>query len=283
MALVQIKTFLAIVETGSLVRASQMLNVTQSTVTARLKNLEEDLGQRLIHRHKSGIQLTSSGVKFKRYADAMNNMWRLARLETSLPDDIDTICNLGCEIDLWPGIARKLTTTVRRDHRTTAMNIRPLDPFQIEAWLGSNLIDAALCYTPVAAEDARVFEMGEETLRLYTSDPDAPLIRNPDYVYVDAGEKFGREHAEAYAEADVARNSFGCAAWGLDHICDVGGSIYLPQEMAKPHLADGTLHEVADAPSFTRNIFFVSNILSLQSWPWLPDLLSNLLAIPAES
>ena len=39
-----LKTFVSIVETGSLVRASEQLNVTQSTVTARLRTLEQELG-----------------------------------------------------------------------------------------------------------------------------------------------------------------------------------------------------------------------------------------------
>ena len=47
-------TFIAIADTGSLVRASERLNVTQSTVTARLKTLEEELGQTLFTRGKAG-------------------------------------------------------------------------------------------------------------------------------------------------------------------------------------------------------------------------------------
>ena len=54
MNLTSLQTFLAILETGSLVRAADKLNVTQSTVTARLKTLEEELGQVLINRQKSG-------------------------------------------------------------------------------------------------------------------------------------------------------------------------------------------------------------------------------------
>ena len=57
MHLAALQTFLAIVETGSLVRASQRLNVTQSTVTARLKGLEAELGQTLLYRQKSGAQI----------------------------------------------------------------------------------------------------------------------------------------------------------------------------------------------------------------------------------
>ena len=44
MNLQSLATFLAIIETGSLVRAAERLNVTQSTVTARLKALEDHLG-----------------------------------------------------------------------------------------------------------------------------------------------------------------------------------------------------------------------------------------------
>ena len=71
-----LRTFLAIAETGSLVRASERLSVTQSTVTARLRNLEDELGQKLFYRHKSGAKLTSAGVRFKRYAEAMASLWR---------------------------------------------------------------------------------------------------------------------------------------------------------------------------------------------------------------
>lgn len=95
-----IRTFLAIVETGSLARASRRLNVTQSTVTARLKSLEEDVGQPLVHRRKPGVALTAPGMKFRRYAEAISNMWQQVLLENSLPKDMETVCNLGCEQDL---------------------------------------------------------------------------------------------------------------------------------------------------------------------------------------
>ena len=58
-----LRTFISIIETGSLVRASQQLHVTQSTVTARLKTLEDEMGQQLLNRHKSGTTLTPAGTR----------------------------------------------------------------------------------------------------------------------------------------------------------------------------------------------------------------------------
>ena len=74
MNLAALQTFLTIVETGSLVRASEQLNVTQSTVTARLKTLEDELGTRLLNRYKSGTTLTPAGTRLLRYARAMTGL-----------------------------------------------------------------------------------------------------------------------------------------------------------------------------------------------------------------
>ena len=93
---ITLETFVAIVETGSLVRASERLHVTQSTVTTRLNTLEQDLGQTLIHRQKSGAVMTLAGLKFKRYAEAMLDLWQKAQSEATLPGSVNQICNIGC-------------------------------------------------------------------------------------------------------------------------------------------------------------------------------------------
>ncbi len=48
------RTFLAICQTGNFVRASEQLYVTQSRVSARIKQLEDLLGQHLFIRTKAG-------------------------------------------------------------------------------------------------------------------------------------------------------------------------------------------------------------------------------------
>ena len=61
MNLAGLQTFLAIVETGNLVRAAERLHVTQSTVTSRLDTIEDALGQRLLVRSRKGAELTKAG------------------------------------------------------------------------------------------------------------------------------------------------------------------------------------------------------------------------------
>jgi len=276
MNLSALQTFLAIVETGSLVKASARLNVTQSTVTARLQGLEAELGQTLLHRQKSGVSLTSSGFKFKRYAEAMTGLWRQARQETSLPSGIDAVCNMGCQMDLWPGLGRRLFGAIRRDHPATALSVWPGEQADLDQWIGSGLIDAALTYRPTTHENRTTHALEPERLVLVSTRPDSPLRFDPGYVYVDSGEDFGRRHAEAYADAGTARISFGSAIWALDYLLDHGGTAYLPQRLAAPHCRAGRLHLLSEAPEFARSIFLITNDAAAAGWPWLPALVADL-------
>ena len=56
-----LRTFVAIVETGGFTRAAERLNKTQSTVSAQIKKLEEQLGQTLIARDTRNLALTAHG------------------------------------------------------------------------------------------------------------------------------------------------------------------------------------------------------------------------------
>jgi len=271
-----LRTFLAIIDTGSLVRASERLNVTQSTVTARLKGLEEELGQILLHRQTSGAELTPAGVKFKRYAEAMTELWRQAQQETSLPEGVETVCNIGCHVDLWQGLGQRLFIDIYREYPKTVISAWPGSQSDLDRWLRVGLVNVALTYQPFTREGQTTLALGAERIVLVSTDKGSPMRHDPGYVYVEAGEEFGRRHAAAYADADVATVSFGCAVWGLEHLLEQGGSAYLPERLAEPHLAARRLYPVKGAPVFTRTAYLVTNDTAAASWAWLPDLVKRL-------
>src|ERR1700722_16583852 len=89
----ELNTFLEVIRTQSLATAAQHLHVTPPTVTARINTLEEKLGQKLLHRRKSGAALTSAGFKFQRYAELMTQVWRQGRYEIALLPGVEGVCN----------------------------------------------------------------------------------------------------------------------------------------------------------------------------------------------
>lgn len=65
----QLQYFLAVAENGSVSRAAAVLSISQSTITEALKDLEADLGVRLMERQARGLTLTHKGDLFRRHAE----------------------------------------------------------------------------------------------------------------------------------------------------------------------------------------------------------------------
>ena len=62
--LYQLRYFIAIVETGTFTKAAARTCVTQPTLSAGIKKLEEQLGTRLLHRTSRRVFLTEAGTAF---------------------------------------------------------------------------------------------------------------------------------------------------------------------------------------------------------------------------
>jgi DNA-binding transcriptional LysR family regulator len=99
-----IEAFLAIVQTQSLTKAAEMLHLSQSTVSYRLKVLERDVGAKLIDRKKGmpTIQLTSFGKSFV----ALAERWSLLNRE------LEVLQARGSQINLNIGAADSLNIYV---------------------------------------------------------------------------------------------------------------------------------------------------------------------------
>jgi DNA-binding transcriptional LysR family regulator len=61
---VELRTLIAVAEAGSFSRAAHRLGVEQSTVSRRIRDLEDGLGVSLFERYPHGVRLTSAGGAF---------------------------------------------------------------------------------------------------------------------------------------------------------------------------------------------------------------------------
>jgi DNA-binding transcriptional LysR family regulator len=268
-----ISTFLAIAERGQLNRAAEQLHVTQSTVTTRLNNLEAELGQTLFHRRKSGTELTSAGFRFQRYAQLLVDTWRQARQETALPTEIDTTFNLGCDNDLWLELGVKLFEYLHDNHPEVAISAWSGDQAELERWLGSGLIDAALGYSPAFRENRTQHQLIADRLMLVSTRPRELMRWDPDYIYIDSGEEFRKSHAASYADGDTPTVTVASATWAREYLLKKGGSGYLPLRLIEADIAAGNLHPVSGAPEFKRSIYLVTNDDAARYWDWLDEMI----------
>lgn len=80
MNLTLIRYFMAVAETGSFTRGAERANVTQPTLSAGIKRLEESLGTSLFDRGRAP-QLTPAGARFLPRARLLLQEWTAARRE----------------------------------------------------------------------------------------------------------------------------------------------------------------------------------------------------------
>jgi len=94
----QLKTFIAIVETGSFTRAAEVVHKTQSAVSMQMKRLEERLGKAIFARDGRASKLTEDGERLLDYAqrivklnaEAVNSIANASlsgRVRLGVPDD----------------------------------------------------------------------------------------------------------------------------------------------------------------------------------------------------
>jgi DNA-binding transcriptional LysR family regulator len=72
-----LKTFVRIVESGSLSAAASQLNTTQPTISRRLKTLEHVFGVRLLHRSTHHLRLSEAGERCYAGAKQFLEQWSI--------------------------------------------------------------------------------------------------------------------------------------------------------------------------------------------------------------
>ncbi len=80
-SLAQLEAFLWICRLGTFHAAAERLNLTQPTVSLRIRELESALGARLFERRGNGMRLSAEGTILLRYAErawTCSMKWRIA-------------------------------------------------------------------------------------------------------------------------------------------------------------------------------------------------------------
>lgn len=253
-----IKTFLEIAAAGNFNRAAEQLNVTQSTASARVKTLEDQLDRRLFVRGRNGATLTAAGHRFHRYALSVVRAWEQARHETALPEGFRTSLGLGSQVSLWERLVLRWIPWMRREAPDVALRLEADYSDSLMRHLSEGLLDIGVMYRPRTASGLVIEKLLEERLVLVTTSKRTITTGwRDDYVFVDWGPDYRAEHSQAFPDMESPAVSVGLGALGLHYILDNGGSGYFPLRAVRPLLAQRRLFRVRSAPEFRRPAYVV--------------------------
>ena len=253
------KTFLEIVETGSFAAAASRLNVTQTSVSARIHVLEEQLGRRLFVRNKSGARLTAAGERFLRHATTLVQVWDRARREVGLPQGRRDIASIGAEISLWNPLLVDWLIWMKQEAPDIAIRAEVDVPSRLMDAVHDGALDLAVLYDPPRqAFPGLVVELlHEEKLILVSTGSTGKTGFPQDYVSIDWGPGFQASLAAAFPSYTDAAVSISHGPLALLYILNVSGTGYFRVSAARPYLESGQLSRVANAPEFSYSVHMV--------------------------
>ncbi|HIJ37264.1 MAG TPA: LysR family transcriptional regulator [Rhodospirillaceae bacterium] len=246
------RTFLEITETGNFNRAAERLNVTQSTVSMRIKALEDELGRPLFIRNKAGTEMTAAGAQFRRYASNMVRVWEQARQELALPPGLRSLLTVGGQFSLWDRMLLPWMPWMRAEMPDVALKVEVGSSDGLMRLLGEGLIDICVMYSPQSRPGLVTEKILEERLVLVSAKPRTIADWDDSYVFVDWGPDFRAAHSQAFPDLSTPPVAVGLGILGLRHITTQGGFGYFPMRVVRPYLQAGSLHMVEDAPEFRR-------------------------------
>ncbi len=160
----QLETFLAILEHGSFSRAAAALHCTQSTVSFRIKTLEDSVGVVLLERRARPLRPTAAGVALRGYAERIvstrdealeqlraheaGDAGRLVVAASTVPAAYLLPRALAALRAVSPGVS--VAVEVSDSSRAlAALRVRDCDL----AVVGAREPDRRLIYTPIASDD----------------------------------------------------------------------------------------------------------------------------------
>jgi DNA-binding transcriptional LysR family regulator len=252
----QARTFLSITAHGSFLEASRQLHLTQSTVSARIQRLEEELGVRLFVRNRSGASLTLAGRRFLDYAKRLVLTAEQARDDVGLPERYSASIRMGGRIALWEGFLPEWVGWMRARANDVVIHSEIGFEEDLMHRLIEGSLDIGLMYTPRHSPGIIVEHLFDETLVLVSSRP-GDTRPGEDYIHIEWGPSFYAQHAQSYPDHEHPPQVANIGWLGIQLILANGGSCFLPVRMAASFISAGSLHRVEGSPGYIHPAYMV--------------------------
>jgi DNA-binding transcriptional LysR family regulator len=163
MELGQIEAFVEAQRRGSITRAAAALELTQPTLTARLRGLERELGAQLLVRGRRGVSMTPAGRRFLPRAQAALEAVRRGVAEMNAArEGRGGVLALGLATDLALYIAPVALARFARAHPDVEINVRSGRSHAVAEALRADEIEIALVSQLVALPELASRPLFEE-------------------------------------------------------------------------------------------------------------------------
>ena len=246
LGLSQIQTFLEVAKSGSFAGASRRLSVPRSTVSARVRALEERLNVRLLHRTTRRLALTDEGGRYMAHCQGAIDRLMQAEAELSRLDEISGTVRLTVPVDLSKRWLAETLSAFADQHPRLRIEVLVTDAILD---LVARNIDLALRGGAPGAPGLVARKLGDGRLALYASPRYAAatlrgqtLSSLSGQVVLDPAHQCRGSIADGARSGQIETRNFELAkALAIQS----RGMALLPEDLCKEEIQDGRLIRIA--------------------------------------
>lgn len=250
-----LKTFLEVSRTRHFGRAAEALYLTQSAVSFRIRQLENQLGVNLFTRHRNNIRLTTAGEKLLPYAETLMNTWQAARKEvahTSRHNEFSIGASASlweCMLNAWLGRLYQL----QEPQSGLQFEARIAQRQSLVKQLHERQLDLLITTEAPKMDEFSSQLLGHFTLALYCSSP-ARKKSELNYLRLEWGPGFQQHETGLIAADEVPVLTTSSAELARQQLSALNGCSWLPVNWANEK---GGLHTVADSATLSRPLYAI--------------------------
>ncbi|WP_242844313.1 LysR family transcriptional regulator [Candidatus Soleaferrea massiliensis] len=205
--------FVKAAECGSFTRAAELLNYSQSGVSRMIADLEAQWGISLLDRGRSGVALTSDGLRLLPYVQCICNDYRQLQMQV---DDLNGMQSGLIRIGTFSSVAThwlpKIIQEFQKDYPNIEYELLLGDYTEIEKWILEGRVDCGFLRLPARPELETIFLKRDRLLAVLPENhtyvacdrfPLSALCRDP-FVLLEKGAK--AEISEVFDKNHITPN-----------------------------------------------------------------------------
>lgn len=181
----EISGFIEISKTRNITKAAQRLGVTQPSLSLSLRKLEETIGEPLVMRSKSGVELTIAGKEFLKYAQQLMTMWLEAKSNTQRSAQVvQGTVKIGCHQAVGLYTLDRFIPKLLKKHSRLELNLVHDLSRKICQKVQEHELDLGLVINPHEHPDLILTKILSDEVKLWgiADCPDDVLLCHPELI-----------------------------------------------------------------------------------------------------
>ncbi|AJJ63801.1 HTH-type transcriptional regulator HdfR [Yersinia aldovae] len=259
-----LKTFLEVSRTRHFGRAAESLYLTQSAVSFRIRQLENQLGANLFTRHRNNIRLTPAGERLVPYAESLMSTWQLAKKEVAHSLQHAEL-SIGATASLWEAYLTPWLQLLYKQREALRLEARIALRQSLVKQLHERQLDLLITTEPPKMDELASQLLGHFSLRLYSMIPldssqevTAPVAHNnaneAPYIKLEWGADFHQQENRLLNSEQMPVLTTTSAQLTRQLLESTGGCAFLPEHWQKEY---PQLIINADVPPVVRPLYAV--------------------------